>query len=114
MADPAFVDALGFIGGITIALSAPLQLYRSCQTRSTKDISFGWITSYLIGIYLICIYGILANLPPIWGPVLLEIFCGTALMVLKVKLDLFEKKSYSRTIGTQTGAEVVEESAARL
>eukprot|EP00944_MAST-04C_sp_MAST-4C-sp1_P003596 g3596.t1 len=80
----------------------------------TKDISFGWITSYLIGIYLICIYGILANLPPIWGPVLLEIFCGTALMVLKVKLDLFEKKSYSRTIGTQTGADVVEESASRL
>ena len=30
-------------------------------------------------------------------------------MVLKLKLDLFEKKSYSRTIGTQTGAEVVEE-----
>ena len=34
-------------------------------------------------------------------------------MVLKVKLDLFEKKTYSRTIGTQTGADV-EESAARL
>ena len=113
MADRAFVDALGFIGGITIALSAPLQLYRSCRTRSTKDISFGWITSYLVGIYLICVYGILARLPPIWGPVLLEIVCGTALMVLKVKLDLFEKKTYSRTIGTQTGLDV-EESAARL
>ena len=103
MSDTSSVfDAIGFIGGITVALASPFQLFKSVRTKSTRDISFGWITSYLLGIYLLFIYSFLSDLPPIWIPVLLEITCGTALFVLKIKLDIFENKSYTREIGTQT------------
>ena len=37
----AIFNAIGLIGGITVALSSPFQLYKSIKTRSTRDISFG-------------------------------------------------------------------------
>ena len=114
MTDPnaeAAFNAIGFIGGIAVALSSPFQLYKSLKTRSTRDISFGWITSYLLGIYLIFVYGFYFRLPPIWGPVLLEITCGTSLFILKVKLDYFEGRTYTRTIATQTSDTTDEENA---
>ena len=103
MVSTTVIDAVGFAGGITVASSAPFQLYKSWTTQSTRDISWFWISCYLLGVILIFIYSLLADLLPVRVPLCLEISASGALFLLKVKLDLVSKKQYCQEIGCQTG-----------
>ncbi len=53
--------------------------------------------------WLIFVYAILADLPPVWCPIILEISASTLLLLLKVKLDVLDKKEYTSTTAVQTG-----------
>lgn len=98
-----WVDLVGYIGSTTVAISAPLQLRKSWKRQSTGDISWKWITSYLTGICLIFVYAVILDLPPVWGPICLEISCSFMLLLLKIKYDLVQKKVYTVEVSTQTG-----------
>ena len=100
-----WIDLIGYIGSSAVALSAPLQLRKSWNRESTGDISWKWISSYLIGICLIFVYAVIENLPPVWGPICLEISCSFMLLLLKIKYDLVQQKTYFIEIGTQTDTE---------
>lgn len=97
-----WVDLIGYIGSSAVAFSAPLQLRKSWKSESTGDISWKWITSYLLGISLILVYAVLEDLPPVWGPICLEISCSSMLLFLKIKYDLIQKKAYFVEMSTQT------------
>tara|TARA_A100001015_G_C14612614_1_gene564792 strand:- start:116 stop:508 length:393 start_codon:yes stop_codon:yes gene_type:complete len=99
-------------GTYLLAVSLPKPTQWKCALSNTSFIRmqrFTGIISYLLGIYLLFVYAFYFNLPPIWAPVLLEITCGTTLFILKVKLDIFENKTYTRTIATQTNSTSNEE-----
>lgn len=100
-----WIDLIGYIGSSSVALSAPLQLRKSWNSESTGDISWKWISSYLLGICLIFVYAVIENLPPVWGPILLEISCSFMLLLLKIKYDLIQQKTYFMEMGTQTEPE---------
>ena len=102
MASSALIDTLGFLGSGIVAASAPLQLYKSCTSQSTKDLGWAYLLSYITGIYLIFVYALLADLPPIYVPICVEIVCATNTLFLKIKLDVLMKKKYSREFGTDT------------
>ena len=97
-----WVDLIGYIGSSTVAVSAPLQLRKSWNRESTGDISWKWITTYLLGICLIFVYAVIEDLPPVWGPILLEISSSFLLLLLKIKYDLIQRKVYVVDMSTQT------------
>lgn len=68
MANAEVIDVIGTLGGCIIAISAPMQLYKSWESQSTKDISWLWISFYFCGITFLYAYAWMASLPPIWGP----------------------------------------------
>jgi uncharacterized protein with PQ loop repeat len=100
-----WIDLIGYVGSSAVAVSAPLQLRKSWKSESTGDISWKWISSYLFGICLIFIYAIIEDLPPVWGPILLEITSSFMLLMLKVKYDLIQHKTYAVEMSTQTDPE---------
>ena len=93
---------IGYIGSSTVAVSAPLQLHKSWQSGSTGDISWKWMLSYLFGVCLIFVYAIIEDLPPVWGPGLLEMSSSIMLLILKIKYDLIQHKTYAVEMSTQT------------
>lgn len=96
------IDLIGYIGGSIIASSMPLQVYQSYNRGSTYDISWKWLFGYVTGILLLFIYAHLKNIPPVWGPLCLEITSTFILILLKIKYDIIEHKVYSIEISTQT------------
>lgn len=106
-----WIDLIGYVGSSAVALSAPLQLRKSWKRESTGDISWKWISSYLLGICLIFVYAVIENLPPVWGPICLEISCSGMLLLLKIKYDLIQQKTYTAEMSTQTEFEEMIEPA---
>ena len=102
----ATIDILGYVGGILVASSAPMQLYKSCKYQSTRDLAWSWVALYVSGISLIFVYGIMANLPPIWIPLCLELSSTILLLGLKVKLDIIDHVEYSKDVACQTGEDL--------
>jgi hypothetical protein len=100
-----WIDLIGYIGSSAVAISAPLQLRKSWNRESTGDISWKWISSYLCGICLIFVYAVIEDLPPVWGPICLEISCSGMLLLLKIKYDIIQHKSYFVEMSTQTDPE---------
>lgn len=100
-----WIDIIGYVGSSSIALSAPLQFRKSFKCESTGDISWKWIFSYLLGICLIFLYSVLLDLPPVYGPMCVEIFFSFLLLLLKIKYDVIQHKTYFMEMSTQTEPE---------
>jgi len=60
------------------------------------------MVTYISWISLLFIYAIIVELPPIWGPLCLEISSTLLLIILKVKLELIEHTVYTMEMSTQT------------
>ena len=100
------IDILGYVGGILVASSAPMQLYKSCKYQSTRDLAWSWLSLYISGISLIFVYGVMANLPPVWIPLCLELSSTFLLLGLKIKLDIVDSVEYSKDASCQTGEDL--------
>ena len=96
------INLIGYLGGSIIASSMPLQVYQSWKRGTTNDISWKWLSGYITGISLLFIYAQLSNLPPVWGPLCLEISSTLMLILLKIKFDIIEHKVYTFNSSTQT------------
>lgn len=96
------INILGYLGGTIIASSMPLQVYQAYSNGSTSDISWKWLTGYITGLTLIFCYAQLERLPPVWGPLCLEISSTLVLICLKIKYDVIDHRVYSCEIATQT------------
>ncbi len=103
MVSTATVDAIGYIGGYVVALASPAQLIKGLRTWSTKDISWIWVSQFLCGLILLFTYGLLADLPVIWIPICLEIFCAASILSLKTWIEVVEGKVYALEAACQTG-----------
>jgi hypothetical protein len=93
---------LGYVGGYVISLSAPLQLFRSWELQSTRDLSWRWICTYLTGTILLFAYTCHEDVRPVWIPMTLETSCTFLLLLLKFWLEVIRHKQYTMDAATQT------------
>ncbi len=78
------VEVLGLIAGFFTTVAFIPQALKSWKSKSSKDMSWGWIILVTIGVFLWLVYGILANdVPVIAANFFTELF---ALSVLFAKL----------------------------
>ena len=60
------MELLGYMAGTVTTLSLLPQLVRSLRTRSTRDISWGWLGAMITGLLLWLAYGCsIVNIPMI-------------------------------------------------
>ncbi|GMH86196.1 hypothetical protein TL16_g10466 [Triparma laevis f. inornata] len=95
-------DVLGYVGASLLAFAAPLQFITCLRAGSTRDISFPWLLLFLAGLALLISYAFILDLTPVWAPLLVEIAGTCCTLLLKLHLDVFDKREYTRAIATQT------------
>ena len=98
---PEAIEAIGFVGGYVVAIASPFQLAKCIRTWQTRDVSLLWIINYLSGLLLIFAYGLLAELPAIWMPIILEITCSFGIFSLKIYIEFIEGVLYTAEVETQ-------------
>ena len=80
-----YVETLGFVAGILTSGSLIPQVVKSWKTKSTRDVSLGWVITLTIGALLWIIYGsLIGSLPVIFTNVVTFIFTFT-ILILKIK-----------------------------
>jgi uncharacterized protein with PQ loop repeat len=104
MVSAGLIDFLGYFGGYMTAAASPFQLLKCIRTWSTNDISWVGLSSFVTGLTILLVYGVLAELPPVWIPITFEMSCSTSLLILKVWIELVEGKEYVCEMGTQIGS----------
>eukprot|EP00243_Klebsormidium_subtile_P004233 TRINITY_DN18063_c0_g1_i1.p1 TRINITY_DN18063_c0_g1~~TRINITY_DN18063_c0_g1_i1.p1 ORF type:complete len:253 (+),score=12.26 TRINITY_DN18063_c0_g1_i1:317-1075(+) len=93
MMSHASYDALGFAGGVIIAVGLVPQIVKTVLTRSAIDISYTWQGIYALGIAITLVYAYGLKIYPVAIPLTLELFFILTLVALKVAFDRrsFEK-----------------------
>jgi len=80
-----YVEIVGFAAGILTSGSLIPQVVKSWKTKSTKDVSLGWVVVLTIGAFLWVIYGsLIGSLPVIFTNVVTFIFIFI-ILILKIK-----------------------------
>jgi MtN3 and saliva related transmembrane protein len=75
-----FVTLTGMVAAVLTTIAFLPQVIRTWKTRSTADISLGMFITYVTGIALWLIYGLmLHDLPLIWSNAVTLVFSGTIL-----------------------------------
>ena len=86
MVSTAATDALGYVGASVLASAAPIQFFNCVRTRSANSISFLWLFVFLCGLTLLITYALLADLTPVWAPLIVEIAFTVGTILLKAKV----------------------------
>ena len=59
------VDFIGYFAGFLTTVSAVPQAYKSFKTKSTRDLSYLYLTVLTVGVFVWVIYGFLINSYPV-------------------------------------------------
>jgi uncharacterized protein with PQ loop repeat len=87
MLSSPLVEAIGYAGGLLIALSLLPQVIHTLKTKSTRDISYGYQTIYIAGCILSYAYFVLVHATAAWVCLTFELSCAILLFVMKLHLD---------------------------
>ena len=80
---------VGYVAGaLTVACVVP-QIYKAIKTRSTSDISYGFLLCLSMGLVLWFVYGILIGEIPVMIPNAISLALNITLLVLKVWYDKY-------------------------
>jgi len=79
------MELVGYLAGITVAVSLTPQVVKAWRTRSTGDISILWTVIYLLGLILWIVYGVGIASYPIVVMLSIEALLALALLALKLK-----------------------------
>ncbi|MFC1648746.1 SemiSWEET family sugar transporter [Nanoarchaeota archaeon] len=79
------VDIFGYLGGIGIAIALTPQVVKSWKTKSTKDISFSWMSIYVLALVCWVIYGFGIKSYPVIFLTNFELLLALILLALKIK-----------------------------
>ena len=81
------VEAIGYAGGLFIAISLLPQVVHTIKTKSTRDISYGYQTFYITGCILSYAYFVLVGATAAWVCLTFELSCAILLFAMKLHLD---------------------------
>jgi MtN3 and saliva related transmembrane protein len=87
------LEVVGYIAGLLVALALAPQLIKIWRTKSAKDLSFVWTTSFLIGLILYIIYAGMNQVWPLFVFTIIEALMVITLIILKIKYDGAESSS---------------------
>ncbi|MBD6615912.1 hypothetical protein FNW02_08735 [Komarekiella sp. 'clone 1'] len=80
-----FITFLGFIAATVTTLSFLPQMIKTWQSKSAKDVSFGTLVSFNIGVFLWLIYGIFLQAWPIILANGVTLFFNLIILWLKIR-----------------------------
>lgn len=81
------MDYLGYLAGLLLVISLIPQVYRSWQTKSTKDISWWRYILYVGGLGLWVTYAFLIGNMPLRVMHGLELLLALSVLGLKIRFD---------------------------
>jgi len=82
-----YVELIGYVGGVVLAVSLVPQLIKSFRDRSTSELSYTWQIVYIIGLWLNFAYFILVGAVAAWITLIFEILFAHLLFGFKLYLD---------------------------
>ena len=92
MLSSPIVEAIGYAGGLLIAISLLPQVIHTLKTKSTHDISYGYQTTYIAGCILSYAYFVLVRATAAWVCLTFELSCAILLFAMKLHLDGCDNK----------------------
>ena len=82
-----FVEILGYVGGVVLAVALLPQVIKSYNEGSTSDFSYAWQLIYIVGLWLNFAYFIMVNAVAAWVTLIFELAFAHFLLFLKIRLD---------------------------
>ena len=106
-------EIIGFAGGMIDAVALIPQVRHTLKTRSTKDISYGWQFTYLLGLIISYAYFVMIHATAAWVTLSIELVFAVWLLVLKIRIDGFGTCSSKDNAesGTETSMQDLESAA---
>jgi len=80
-----YMELLGYVAGMIVAVALTPQVIKSWKTKSTKDISMPWTITLIIGLGLWIVYGFGINSYPVIITTIVEEALAVTLLILKFK-----------------------------
>jgi uncharacterized protein with PQ loop repeat len=85
-------EAIGYAGGLLIAVSLLPQVIHTLKTKSTRDISYGYQTTYIAGCILSYAYFVLVHATAAWVCLTFELSCAILMFGMKLHIDGCDNK----------------------
>jgi MtN3 and saliva related transmembrane protein len=79
------IELFGYAAMLIIPIALAPQVIKSWKTKSTKDISFSWNSTYILGLLCWLIYGIGIDSKPLAISAIIEGTLASSLLFLKIK-----------------------------
>lgn len=83
------LEWMGYLAGVLTTLAFLPQLYKTWQSKSAHDISYGMYALFSLGLVLWTVYGISKNAIPIVIANIITLLLALAILVLKF---IYERK----------------------
>lgn len=84
---PIIVEAIGYAGGLLIAIAILPQVIHTWRTKSTQDISYGYLTIDIAGCILTYTYFVLKQATAAWVCLTFELACAIFILTMKIHFD---------------------------
>jgi MtN3 and saliva related transmembrane protein len=79
------VTLIGLLAGTLTTIAFIPQLQQTWRTRSANDVSLGMLLTFIIGVFLWLIYGLMLGALPIILANLITLVLTLAILILKVR-----------------------------
>ncbi|AFZ55740.1 SemiSWEET transporter [Anabaena cylindrica FACHB-243] len=80
-----FITILGFAAGLLTTIAFLPQMFQTWKTKSAKDVSFVMLITFMTGLFLWLIYGIILGAVPIIMANGITLFFNFIILWLKIK-----------------------------
>jgi uncharacterized protein with PQ loop repeat len=72
------IDIIGYVGGGLLCIQLIPQIIKLHYTRKSRDLSYGFLLSHMLGLFLMTLYGVLDKNKPVY------ITSGTSLIMINI------------------------------
>jgi len=79
------VTLIGLLAGTLTTIAFIPQLQQTWRTRSAQDVSLGMLLTFIVGVFLWLVYGLLLGALPIILANLVTLVLTLAILILKVR-----------------------------
>ena len=80
-----YVEGIGFAAGILTTIALIPQVTKAWKTKLTRDVSLGWISILIVGVFLWLVYGLLINSLPLIVANVFTFILSLTILILKIK-----------------------------
>ncbi|KAJ3350814.1 hypothetical protein GGF32_004635 [Allomyces javanicus] len=98
------VEAIGYVGGVVLALCLAPQIVQVVRTESAEDISYAWQFLYLVGLAITLAYLVLVDAVAGYVSVIVEI---ALLLVLVACKWFYDRKRAKRALQAELAGDVL-------